>query len=541
MNTKNILITAPVALYTAVASAASKPDNPDDKNKPNIIIILADDLGYGDVHCYNPERGKIPTPHIDRLAAQGMRFTDCHSSSGVSSPSRYTLLTGRYHWRTRLQTGIVNVWERPLIASNRMTIATLAKQHGYRTAAIGKWHLGWNWQITQEQKKWMGTGMRDGVATEEHRQIWQEIFSQPILDGPTTRGFDDYFGTDVPNWPPYCFIENDRTVGIPSELLPSDKLIVEKRLASVQGPALAGWEFEPILPALVERVERFIAESAVKSEPFLLYMPLTSPHTPLSPNEEWQGKSDLKHHVADLIMETDAVVGRIIEAVEKTGQAENTFFLFTSDNGFAPYVGVKELETQGHFPSGPLRGYKGDVYEGGHRIPLIIRWTKVIQPNTVSHQLVHHADLMATLADMLGATLPDHAGEDSFSILPILKGEDQPIREHAVSCSQNGIPGIRVGYWKLIIGRESPSGAQTGTSQLRQGVKTQLYHLADDLGEMNDLFEKHPDRAGQMFALYEKLISDGRSNRGPVQKNDEDCTPYLQLPGVDLSLRKTGK
>ena len=501
---------------------------------PNIVIILADDLGYGDVHCYNP-MSKIPTPHMDRLATQGIRFTDGHSSSGVCSPSRYALLTGRYHWRTRLQSGIVNPWERPLIDPDRVTIATLAKRLGYRTAAIGKWHLGWNWQITQEQRqKWLGTGMKDGVATDEHRRVWKEIFSQPILNGPTTLGFNYYFGTCVPNWPPYCFIENDRTVGIPSELLPSNMFTRSTEgiwLGDAQGPALPGWTFEPILPALAEHAERFIAESAAQPEPFLLYMPLTTPHTPLCPNEEWQGKSGLQHNVADLIMETDAVVGRIIEAVEKTGQADNTFFFFTSDNGFASYVGVKNLEIQGHFPSGPLRSYKGDVYEGGHRIPYIIRWPKVIKPNSVSHQLVHHVDLMATLADILNAKLPDNAGEDSFSLLPILKGEDKPIRENAVSCAARGTPGVRLGSWKLIIGRESVPNTP-------QGVKNQLYNLADDLGEQNDLIEKYPDRAVQMFALYEKLISDGRSNPGPVQKNDEDCTPYLQLPGVDLSLRR---
>ena len=471
--------------------------------KPNIVVILADDLGYGDVQCYNPERGKIPTPQIDRLASQGMRFTDAHSSSGVCSPSRYTLLTGRYHWRTRLQTWIVPLWGKPLIAPDRMTIGTLAKQHGYRTAAIGKWHLGWDWPITPEQRQWLGAQVKDGVATEEHRRVWQEIFSQPIPGGPTTRGFDAYFGTDVPNWPPYCFIENDRTVGIPSELLPPEKFTGGEWLASIQGPAFPGWEFEPILPTLVERAERFIAESAAKSEPFLLYMPLTTPHTPIAPNEEWRGKSDLKHLVADLIMETDAVVGHIVDALEKAGQTENTLLLFTSDNGFAHYVGAKELESQGHFPSGPLRGYKGDVCEGGHRMPFVVRWPKVVKPNTVNHQLIHHADFMATLADILGSQLPDDAGEDGFSILPLLQGKDKVIREHAVSCATDGTPGVRQGDWKLIVGQ-----------------KPQLYNLADDLGEKNDLAGQHPDRVEQMFTLYEKIVSDGRSNSGPVLKND---------------------
>jgi len=480
--------------------------------RPNIVIILADDLGYGDVQCYNPERGKIPTPHMDRLAAQGMRFTDGHSSSGCCSPSRYTLLTGRYHWRTRLQVGIVLPWGPPLIVPDRMTIGTLAKQQGYRTAAIGKWHLGWNWPITQEQMKLLGADMTPDVVTEEHRHVWREIFSQRIPDGPTTAGFDYYFGTDVPNWPPFCFIENDRTIGIPSELLPPDKYLGREWLASIQGPALPGWTFEPILPTLTEHAERFIVESAEKSEPFLLYMPLTTPHTPIAPNEQWQGKSNLNHGVADLIMETDAAVGRMMEVLEKTGQSQNTLVFFTSDNGFAAIVGAHELEVQGHFPSGSLHGYKGDVYEGGHRIPFIIRWPEVVKPNTVSHQLVHHADFMASFADILGITLPDNAGEDSFSLLPLLQGNDQPVRENAVSCASIGFPGIRDGSWKLIIGQPTPPYGQPKT--------TELYNLADDPGETNDLAGQYPDRVEEMFRLYEKLVSDGRSIPGQTQKND---------------------
>ena len=196
--------------------------------KPNLLVILADDLGYGDVQCYNPMRGKIPTPHIDRLAAQGMRFTDGHSSSGVCSPTRYTLLTGRYHWRTKLQSGIVGVFGEPLIAPDRMTIGTLAQQHGYRTAAIGKWHLGWDWPIAPAQRPLFQAprpAAKAGAAapataslspSPAHLAAWREVFAKPIAGGPTTRGFDTYFGTDVPNWPPFCFIENDRTLGLPS-------------------------------------------------------------------------------------------------------------------------------------------------------------------------------------------------------------------------------------------------------------------------------------------------------------------------------------
>jgi arylsulfatase A-like enzyme len=206
------------ALLPASLAAGAAADAP--KRHPNVVILYADDLGYGDVQCYNRERGKIPTPHLDRLAAQGIRFTDGHSSSGVCSPSRYALLTGRYHWRTRLQSGIVPVWGEPLIAPDRVTIATLAKAQGYRTACIGKWHLGWDWPIPPDRAALFKHKPKDSTpAGEPHRAVWREVFSQPIGGGPTARGFDSYFGTDVPNHPPFCFIENDRTLGIPSEFL----------------------------------------------------------------------------------------------------------------------------------------------------------------------------------------------------------------------------------------------------------------------------------------------------------------------------------
>lgn len=484
-------------------------------DKPNIVIILADDLGYGDVRCNNPERGKIATPHLDRLASQGMRFTDAHSSSGVCSPSRYALLTGRYHWRTRLQSGIVGLWGAPLIAAERLTIASFAKQHGYRTACVGKWHLGWKWPIKPDQMShFTGFGGKAGgggkvadQATDAHRATWREVFSQPIADGPTTRGFDLYFGTDVPNWPPYSFIENDRTVGIPSQLLPAAKLV--KNQASLQGPALADWQLEPILPALANRASRFITESASAKSPFLLYLPLTTPHTPLAVNAEWRGKSGLGNDCADLIMETDAMVGRVLDALEKSGVADNTLVLFTSDNGFAAYAGAKELESRGHFPSGPLRGYKTDVFEGGHRVPFLVRWPGVVKAGAVSGQLVHHADVIATLADILGTQLPDNAAEDSFSLLPLLKGTDQPIREHAVSCAADGTPGLRVGPWKLVLLPE-----------------VRLYNLDTDLAETKNLAAEEPQRVADMQALLEKLITTGRSTPGAKQNNDVAVRRY---------------
>jgi len=487
---------------------------------PNIVIIYADDLGYGDVQCYNPQRGKIPTPHIDRLATEGMRFTDGHSSSGVCSPSRYTLLTGRYHWRSRLQQGIVPVWGAPLIAPDRLTVAGLAQQHGYRTACIGKWHLGHDWPITDQQRPHFtgfggqagGGGKVSTEVTEAHRSTWRAVFSQSIPGGPTTRGFHEYFGTDVPNWPPYCFIENDRTVGIPSELLPAEKLV--RNQASLQGPALAGWQLEAILPTLGDRAVDFIRRQAKAKQPFLLYLPLTSPHTPLAVNKEWLDRSGLNLY-ADLVMETDAVVGCVLESLRDSGAAQNTVVFFTSDNGCAPYIGAPELEAKGHFPSGPLRGYKGDVFEGGHRVPFAVRWPGVVQPGTVCGQLVHQADLLATVADILGTRLPDNAGEDSFSLLPLLRGKDQPVREHAVSCASSGVPGLRRGPWKLILARD----AKTKTD-------VQLYNLGTDLAEQTNRAPQKPELVAEMRTLMERLITEGRSTPGARQENDVEVRRY---------------
>lgn len=502
MRMKSVFLAILGAVFTASVQAAPA-------NRPNILVILADDLGYGDVQCYNPERGKIPTPHIDRLAREGMRFTDGHASSAACSPSRYALLTGRYHWRTRLQSGIVGQWEQPLIAPDRLTIAGLAKQHGYHTAAMGKWHLGWDWPIAPEEKGVLrGLGGRADrskeklvtVPTDEHRAGWAKIFARPIAGGPVSRGFDHYFGTDVPNWPPYCFIRDDRTVGIPTDLLKREQLAPAQ--ASFQGPALQDWRLDRVLGTLGDHAVEYVRERAGRAEPFLLYLPLTAPHTPVAPSEPWRGRSGINAY-ADLVMETDAVVGRVLAALEAGGVAGNTLVFFSSDNGYETIVDMKPLQAAGHFPSGPLRGFKRDVWEGGHREPFIVRWPGVVKPGGVCDQLVHQADLLATLAEIFGAQLPAGAGEDSFSFLPLLEGGTAPVRAHAISCGANGVQAIREGPWKLVC-----------------LAKPQLFNLAEDIAEKNDLAARYPERVRAMLATRERLISEGRSTPGPRQAND---------------------
>ncbi|MGC4013380.1 MAG: arylsulfatase [Luteolibacter sp.] len=456
--------------------------------KPNIVIILADDLGYGDVNALNPGRCKIPTPHLDRLAAQGMTFTEAHTTSAVCTPSRYGLLTGRYNWRSTLQNGVLAPYAKPLIAADRLTLPRFLGQQGYDTACIGKWHLGWDWPKTG--------GKPD--------------FTKPISGGPTTRGFGYYFGTDVPNYPPYCFIENDRTVGTPDTPLPKE--LLGNNLASKPGPGIAGWDLEQILPGITDKACTYITTRAAADKPFFLFMPLTSPHTPLAVAPEWKGVTKLGLY-ADFVAETDAMIGRVLEAIDKSGAGDRTLVFFSSDNGCAPYVGVPELEKEGHFPSADRRGYKADIFDGGHRVPLLARWPGKIQPGSTSSQMVSLVDLMATCSDLIGEKYPETAGEDSVSLTPVLLGKaDKPVHEALVFHSINGSFAIRKGPWKLELcaGSGGWSTPKPGSDQERDLPPVQLYDLSKDIAEQHNQQAEHPEIVAELMALLEKYISDGR-------------------------------
>jgi arylsulfatase A-like enzyme len=493
LNPMTIALLALILNTSCIVGAAERKD----ADKPNIVYILCDDLGYGDVHCLNPDRGKIATPNIDKLATQGMTFTEAHGSSAVCTPSRYGILTGRYNWRSTLQRGVLGPYGPPLIARDRLTVPALLKQHGYDTAAIGKWHLGWEWP---------GKGK-------------QHDFTQPIAQGPITRGFDYYFGTDVPNYPPYCFIENDHTVGLPTAQLPAR--LLGHNLASKAGPALPGWKLEEILPTITDKSCAYITDHARTGKPFFLYFALTSPHTPLAPTKEWEGKSGLGRY-ADFVMETDAMVGRVLDAIDKSGAAGNTLVFLASDNGCAPYIGVKELEAKGHFPSAYFRGYKSDAWDGGHHIPFIARWPEVTKAGSQCAQLVCQNDLMATCAQIIGAKLPDNAGEDSVSLLPLLQGTDQPVRPDLVHHSIEGKFAIREGKWKLLLCPGSGGwGAPNDAAAKKQHLPpVQLYDMAADIGEKNNLQAQHPEIVQRLTKLLEKYVADGRSTPGAPQKND---------------------
>lgn len=448
--------------------------------KPNILYILADDLGYGDVHCLNPQRGKIATPHLDRLAAQGMTFTDAHSGSSVCTPTRYGLLTGRYAWRTRLQSGVLDGGnDEPLIAADRLTVAGFLKQQGYSTACIGKWHLGFQSDANVEKAKGRA-GLPVGTR---------------IIGGPTTRGFDLYFGCS-----------NARTV---SSLIENDRVI--EQIETVD-----------MLPRLGARAVSHLAACAKSDAPFFLYLPLTSPHTPIVPAAAWKGKSGLGDY-ADFVMQTDAIVGDVLAAFDQHGLAENTLVFFTSDNGCSPAAKTKELEKSGHYASAGFRGYKADIWDGGHRVPFFVRWPGKVAAGSKSAQTICHTDFLATCAAILDAKLPENAAEDSVSLLPALLGKDNaPLHEHVVHHSISGRFAIRQGNWKLALCPGSGGWGKPGDADAaKQGLPAvQLHDLSTDPAETTNLHEKHPEVVQRLTKLLDEIIANGRSTAGAPQKND---------------------
>ncbi len=484
---------------------------------PNIIFILCDDLGYGDVRALNPQ-GKILTPHADRLAREGMIFTDAHSSSAVCTPTRYGLLTGRYNWRSRLQSGVMGGMSPPLIEPGRLTVAALLKQQGYHTAAIGKWHLGMNWPLKPDAKPF-------GDSIEKGEAGWRVDFTRPIQNAPASAGFDYYFGIAASlDMVPYTFIENDRVQKVPTVEKAFPMMGDRTNKLTRRGPAAADFEAEDVLPALTRRAVEYVRERASDArggKPFFLYLPLNAPHTPSVPSKEWRGKSGLNAY-ADFVMQTDATLGEITAALEQTGLATNTLLIFTSDNGCSPEADFKELAAQGHNPSHTLRGTKADHFEGGHRVPFIARWPGRVRAGSTTDQLVCLNDFMATCAEITGAKLPAHAGEDSVSFLPVLLGRaTAPVRTSLVHHSINGSFAIREGNWKLALSPSSGgwSAPRPGTPAARSLARTQLYDLSRDLGETNNLALAHPEIVTRLTALLEQQVREGRSTPGARQTN----------------------
>jgi len=472
-------------------------------DRPNIVWIMADDMGYGDLACFNPE-SKIPTPNLDGLAREGIRFTDAHSPSAVCSPTRYGILTGRYCWRTRLKKSVLWPWDPPLIEKGRLTLPRMLKDAGYHTACIGKWHLGWEWPTT-DGKPAKAAGGRN------------VDFSRPIGGGPLAAGFESYFGDDVPNFPPYCFIENDRTAGIPKESKP-------KSMYGHPGPMVKGWKLEEVMPTITRKAVAYIGERAADPEkkPFFLYLALTAPHTPIAPAEKFLGKSRAGRY-GDYVFEVDHTVGEILRALKDHGAAKDTLVVFTSDNGSPGRDGtgmagkINSVRRFGHNPSRPWRGIKADAWDGGHRIPFIARWPGRIPAGRVSGELICQVDLMATAAAILEKKLPENAGEDSYDILPALEGKrlDEPIREALVHHSGSGLFCLRQGRWKLIFGLGA-GGFSGGIRKPKPGEpKGQLYDMKADPGEKNNVYAEHPEIVKKLTLLLKRYRESGRSAPKP--------------------------
>jgi len=465
----------------------------DAKNLPNIVFIMADDMGYGDVSCYNSE-SRIRTPNMDGLAKEGVRFTDAHSPSAVCTPTRYGVLTGRYCWRTRLKRGVLNGFSQPLISRGQMTVAELLKRHGYHTACIGKWHLGVGWQS------------KDGKAVNDSRD--SADFTKPITDGPNQHGFDYSFITAACSTvdSPYVFIENGRCTAQPTAQMVKTGPV--SKFGSRPGPMVPGWSNEDVDPTYVEKTREFLRrhQQSHKDSPFFIYLPLSAPHAPWLPPDFIKGRSK-EGPRGDLVVLVDWCVGQVVEALDSLKLRDNTLLIVTSDNG--PRIGK-----QGHKSSGPYRGYKSHVWEGGHRIPFIARWPGRIKPDTTCDELICLMDLLATCAAVVGTTLPDNAGQDSYNILPALLGQklQEPVRDAIVHHSSKGVFAIRQGSWKLILETKGSGGwvAPRGGDP-KPGTPGQLYNLADDPYETNDLWDKRPEIVGQLIRLLERYKREGRS------------------------------
>jgi len=487
-------------------------------DRPNVVLVLADDLGYGDVARYNPD-SKIPTPNLDRLAAGGRTFTDAHAPSAVCTPTRYSLLTGRYCWRTELDEHVLWPWDPPLIDADRLTVPELLGRHGYDTACIGKWHLGWEWPTDD------GRPAAGDVPIGEHafqRRAERSVhvdFSRPIRGGPTDRGFDRYFGDDVPNFPPYTWIENDRVLDEPTAEKPDG-------MFGLDGPMAPGWTLEAVMPELTARAVDYVEERGAAraggGDPFFLYLPLTAPHTPIVPAKRFRGTSDAGEY-GDYVREVDWTVGQVLDALERAGVADDTLVIFTSDNG-PEHIDAHDaraydrIREHGHYSMDGLRGIKRDTWEGGHRVPFLARWPGEIPAGTASEATVCLVDLLRTLASLLDADLPADAGEDSYDVLPALRGDAEGgIREATVHHGAGGTLAIRKDEWVLI---DAPTGDENGSEpewfREERGYDAhdlpgELYDLSEDRAQRHNRYADRPEKVTELRSLLEQYRETGRS------------------------------
>lgn len=496
-----------IVLLAIVAVSGCRSKSADisiSNDRPNIVYILADDLGYGDVSCYYPE-GKIKTPNIDKLASQGMRFTDAHAPSSVCTPTRYAILTGEYAWRSRLAQGVLRGYGRSLIDANTPTVGSMLREHGYQTAVIGKWHLGLDWQVKPGHEDAMMAGhygvRENGMVTDMHSEDID--FEVPPAGGPLSRGFDySYILPASLDMEPYCYLENDTLTEIPSEQTHGNDLNTGYTGAFWRAGRMApSFEFDQVLVNFKKKALSYLTTRARKSDkPFFLYLPLSAPHTPWVPTRYFQGRSQVGSY-GDFVQMVDHTVGAVMQALDSLALA-NTIVVFASDNG--PFWRPASIERWGHRAAGPWRGMKADAYEGGHRIPFIVRWPGKIREGTVSDAPTTLANLFATCADIVGSSVTTR---DSYSILPVLTGASDrvPGQRAIIHHSSMGHFAIREGKWKLID-KNGSGGFTAPTSEDTQGApQGQLYDLESDPGEEVDLYGRYPSQVEVLKTLLDQM------------------------------------
>jgi arylsulfatase A len=493
----------PVAALVLIVAFQSGVVSAEAPARPNIVYILADDMGVGDVSALNPESA-WKTPNIDRLAREGMAFTDAHSSSAVCTPSRYSILTGRYAWRSRLKSGVGGGVSAALIEPDRLTVASFLRKEGYSTTAIGKWHLGLDWAPAKD-------------ADPKTPPVRRVDYSKPFSGGPLDCGFDHFFGVSASlDMPPYTWLRDDH-----AELPPSDEIAAGKSPAYWRGgPVAKGFAHVDVLGRLTEEAEKTIA-AQTNGRPFFLYLALTAPHTPIVPSPEFKGRTKTTDY-GDFCYQVDDVVGRVLAALSRRHLETNTLVVFTADNGCSPEANFAKLRKVHHDPQAGRRGYKADIYEGGHRVPFIVRWPGKVAPGRLSAEPICQSDLLATCAEVLGLSLPANTAEDSVSLLPELLGRAHPapLREAIVHHSIHGDFAVRQGDWKLCL---CPGSG--GWSAPRPGAEPadappfQLFNLAVDPAEKNNVASSHAEIVQRLGRLMKRYVDTGRSTAGERQAN----------------------
>lgn len=485
-----LLLAFGALLFVPPAGALQGEEGP-----PNIVLVYADDMGWGDLGVQNPG-SKIPTPNLDRLALEGLRCTDAHSSSGICTPSRFALLTGTHHWR-RFH-GIVNSFGPSVFRDGDVTLASMLKGRGYDTACIGKWHLGWDWNAVKRQgaKPVKGKGFAPGDFD----------WTKPIPNGPTAWGFDHYFGDDVPNFPPYTWFEDDRVVTAPTLPLKVEPKPAEGSAESRPGPMAEGWRQDMVMPRLTARVEQWLREDARKETPFFLYFPWTSPHAPITPAVEFKGTTEAGGY-GDFMHQSDAHLGRVLEALEAQGLADNTIVIFTADNGPEHYAYPRTRDF-GHRSAGPLRGLKRDIFEGGHRVPFLVRWPGVIEAGRVSDGLVGQVDLFRTLAAATGAEVPEGAARDSVDQLALWRGDSKSPRTFHIHNTFKDRWAVRRGRWLYVNAKDGAHSRIPDWYRKAEGIgpnplEGMLFDLTADLGQRVNVLGEHRDVADSLAALLE--------------------------------------